>query len=112
MMATTQLYSCSSSSCCVLLKFVSLNAVAISLLVLVFLLFVARLCAVYIIIWEVRRQCDVGEYVTSRSNVLYDVEPCLQGETLEDVRSFLRDTRRLDLAVNTYGNYKVLACQR
>ena len=86
-----------------------LKAVAISLLVLVFLLFVARLCAVYIIIWEVRRQCDVGEYVTSRSN---DVEPRLQGETLEDVRSFLRDTRRLDLAVNTYGNYKVLACQR
>ena len=77
-----------------------------------FLLFVARLCAVYITIWEVRRHCDVGEYVTSRSNVLYDAEPRLRDETLEDVRSFLRDTRRLDLAVNTYGNYKVLACQR
>ena len=50
--------------------------------------------------------------MTSRSNVLYDVEPRLRDETLEDVRSFLRDTRRLDLAVNTYGNYKVLACQR
>ena len=57
-----------------------------------FLLFVAHLCAVYSIIWEVRRQCDVGEYVTSRSNVLYDVEPRLRDETLEDVRSFLRDT--------------------
>ena len=41
--------------------------------------------------------------MTSRSNVLYDVEPRLHGETLEDVRPFLRDTRRLDLAVNTYG---------
>ena len=48
----------------------------------------------------------------SRSKVLYDVEPRLRGVTLEDVRSFLRDTRRLDLAVNTYGNYKVLACHR
>ena len=50
--------------------------------------------------------------MTSRSNVLYDVEPRLRGETLEDLRSFLRDTQRLDPAVNTYGNYKVLACQR
>ena len=47
--------------------------------------------------------------MTSRSDVLYDVEPPLRGETLEDARSFLRDTRRLDLAVNRYGNYKVLA---
>ena len=61
---------------------------------------------------KVRRQCDVREYVTSRSNVLYDVESRLRGGTLEDVRSFLRDTQRLDLAVNTYGNYKVVACQR
>ena len=49
--------------------------------------------------------------MTSRSNVLYDVELRLTSVTLEDVRSFLRDTQRLDQAVNTYGNYKVLGCQ-
>ena len=38
--------------------------------------------------------------MTSRSNVLYDVD-C--GVTLEDMQSFLRDTQRLDLAVNMYG---------
>ena len=47
--------------------------------------------------------------MTSRTNVLYDVEPRLRGETLEDVRSFLRDTQRLDPGSD---NYKVLACQR
>ena len=41
--------------------------------------------------------------MTSHSNALYDVE-----SRLEDVRSFLHDIQRLDLAVNTYGNYKVL----
>ena len=71
--------------------------------------FLSLVCVQCYCIWEVRRQCDVEEYVTSRSNV---VEPRLHGETLEDVRSFVRDTRRLDLTVNTYGNYKVLACQR
>ena len=50
--------------------------------------------------------------MTSHSNILYDVELRLRGITLEDVRSFLRDTQRLDLAVNTYGNYNALACQR
>ena len=34
--------------------------------------------------------------MTSRSNVLYDVELRLRSVTLEDVRSFLRDTQRLD----------------
>ena len=76
----------------------------ISLLVLALFLLVARLCAVYMAKFDVN--------VTSCSNVLYDVELCVHGETLEDVRSFLFDARLLDLAVNTYGNYKVLACQR
>ena len=48
--------------------------------------------------------------MTSRSYVLYDVELHLRSVTLEDVRSFLHDTQQLDLAVNTYGNYKVLGC--
>ena len=48
--------------------------------------------------------------MTSRLNVLYDVEAHTRGEALEDVWSFLRDTRQLDLAVNTYGNFKVHAC--
>ena len=49
--------------------------------------------------------------MTSCSNVLYDVELCFRSVTLEDVRLFLRDTQRLDLTVNTYGNYNALACQ-
>ena len=37
--------------------------------------------------------------MTSRSNVLYDVELCLRSVTLEDVQLFLHDIQRLDLAV-------------
>ena len=50
-----------------------------------------------------RRICDV--------TFKCDAELRLRGVTLEDVRSFLRDTQRFDLAVNTYGNYNVLGCQ-
>ena len=47
----------------------------------------------------------------SRSNILYDVELRLCGVTLEGVQLFLRDSQRLDLAVNTYRNYNALAYQ-
>ena len=49
-----------------------------------------------------------GEMLTSCSNVLYDGELQLRGLTSEDVRSFLRDTQRLAVAVETYGNIRKL----
>ena len=48
--------------------------------------------------------------LTSGSNVLYDGELQLHNLTSEDVRSFLRATQQLAVAVETYGNYGALAC--
>ena len=50
--------------------------------------------------------------MTSCSNILYDGEQNLYSITLEDMQSFLCDIQRLDLIVNTYGNYQALECQR
>ena len=51
-----------------------------------------------------------GETFDVCSNVLYDGELQLCSLTSEDVWSFLRDTQRFAVAVETYGNYRALAC--
>ena len=58
-----------------------------------------------------RRDASHVQFVTSRSNVLDDVELRLCGLTLGDERSFLRDAQRSAVAVKTYGNYEALACE-